>query len=397
MSEVLKAPFPWFGGKSSVADEVWRRFGQVKNYIEPFFGSGACLLARPAVDGFETINDFDGLLANAWRAIKAAPELVAEHADWPVSECDLHARHAWLVGNRQNITSKLMGDAEFYDAKAAGWWLWGISSWIGSGWCSGSGPWIVIDGELVDSRKLPHLTEGKGIMPPASTTDGISKKLPLLSGGFSGNSHGAGINRKLPDISDREKGINRQLPDISSSEKGINRQLPALRGGGGAAGMEIHGASIRRAGLVQYFSDLSNRLRDVRVACGDFERVLGPSITTGIGLTAVFLDPPYDTESADCHDAYSTGKSGTAERARTWAISNGENDKFRIAICGYMGEHDAEMLAAGWSAFNWKARGGYGNQGDGRGRENAKREVIWFSPHCLTPNQIDLFADMEAA
>lgn len=47
MSEALKAPFPWFGGKRKVAKEVWQRFGNVKNYVEPFFGSGAVLLGRP--------------------------------------------------------------------------------------------------------------------------------------------------------------------------------------------------------------------------------------------------------------------------------------------------------------------------------------------------------------
>ena len=40
----LRAPFPWFGGKSRVAPLVWDRFGDVPNYVEPFFGSGAVLL-----------------------------------------------------------------------------------------------------------------------------------------------------------------------------------------------------------------------------------------------------------------------------------------------------------------------------------------------------------------
>lgn len=44
---MLRAPFPWFGGKRKVAEEVWRRFGRVENYVEPFFGSGAVLLGRP--------------------------------------------------------------------------------------------------------------------------------------------------------------------------------------------------------------------------------------------------------------------------------------------------------------------------------------------------------------
>ena len=43
----LKAPFPWFGGKSRVAHFVWPRFGNVGNYVEPFAGSLAVLLKRP--------------------------------------------------------------------------------------------------------------------------------------------------------------------------------------------------------------------------------------------------------------------------------------------------------------------------------------------------------------
>lgn len=47
----LKAPFPYFGGKSRVTREVWARFGDVPNYVEPFFGSGAVLLGRPPSGG----------------------------------------------------------------------------------------------------------------------------------------------------------------------------------------------------------------------------------------------------------------------------------------------------------------------------------------------------------
>jgi hypothetical protein len=35
----LKAPFPWFGGKSRVAPLVWERFGDIAVYAEPFAGS----------------------------------------------------------------------------------------------------------------------------------------------------------------------------------------------------------------------------------------------------------------------------------------------------------------------------------------------------------------------
>ena len=37
---VMRSPYPWFGGKAAIAAVVWDRFGDVPNYVEPFFGSG---------------------------------------------------------------------------------------------------------------------------------------------------------------------------------------------------------------------------------------------------------------------------------------------------------------------------------------------------------------------
>src|ERR1019366_3612543 len=87
----LKAPMPYFGGKLRVAAEVWRRFGDVMNYIEPFCGSLAVMLARPDEPGIETANDADHFLVNFWRAVKADPDAVAYHADHIVSEADLES------------------------------------------------------------------------------------------------------------------------------------------------------------------------------------------------------------------------------------------------------------------------------------------------------------------
>lgn len=93
----LRAPFPWFGGKSRAADLIWSRLGDVTNYVEPFAGSLAVLLARPTPPGTETVNDLDCYLANFWRALAADPDDVAKWATGPVNEADLHARHRWLV------------------------------------------------------------------------------------------------------------------------------------------------------------------------------------------------------------------------------------------------------------------------------------------------------------
>ena len=68
---MISAPFPWFGGKSRVAPYVWRAFGDVPNYVEPFFGSGAVLLGRPSAPGTETVNDKDGFVANFFRSARA--------------------------------------------------------------------------------------------------------------------------------------------------------------------------------------------------------------------------------------------------------------------------------------------------------------------------------------
>ena len=171
------APFPWFGGKSRAAPLVWRALGNVKNYVEPFAGSLACLLARPW-DGsriLETVNDRDAMLSNFWRAVAADPESVAAWVDWPVNESDLTARHVWLVERLQAVTARMETEADFFDAKVAGWWCWGINAWIGSGWCSGEGPWqrdgerLVRNPGMGVNRQLPHLgNPGMGGEPTTS-------------------------------------------------------------------------------------------------------------------------------------------------------------------------------------------------------------------------------------
>ena len=322
----LRAPFPWFGGKRRVAAEVWRRFGAVRNYVEPFFGSGAVLLARPQpFAGVETVNDADGLLCNFWRAVQADPAAVAAAADWPVSECDLHARHLVLVERRVEITERLMADPLWYDAKLAGWWVWGACAWIGSGWCSGEGPWVRQDGRLVK----------------------------------------------------RDAG------------QGIKRQVPHL-GGNHDSGRGVI-AIARRDGLAAAMAELAGRLRGVRIACGDWSRVLGDSATWRHGVTGVLLDPPYDDGAME----YGAGGRGIAADVRAWAVVAGRRPDMRIALCGYS-EHD-ELASAGWSRHGWKAGGGYGNQGGADADDNRHRETVWFSPSCIGAAQPGLFDNAEVA
>ena len=44
-------------------------------------------------------------------------------------------------------------------------------------------------------------------------------------------------------------------------------------------------------------------------------------------------------------------------------------------------------MPADWEVFAWKSDGGYGSQGEQRGRDNRARERVWFNKSCLKPEQ----------
>ena len=67
VSDVLQAPFVWFGGKSRAAPLIWPRLGEVANYVEPFAGSLAVLLGSPRIATHETVNDLDGFVCKLVR------------------------------------------------------------------------------------------------------------------------------------------------------------------------------------------------------------------------------------------------------------------------------------------------------------------------------------------
>jgi len=323
--EPLKSPYPYFGGKARIAPAVWARFGNTPNYVEPFFGSGAVLLNRPHEPQTETVNDLDGWLVNFWRAIQKDPERVAAWVDYPVSELDLHARGDWLFyrPDVMDFVERMRSDPDYCNFKIAGWWVWGLCAWIGGAWGRRE------NGSRV-YRRPPHLTSAQG--------------------------------------------VNRQLPSLGSN-RGVYRKIPHL----GDGGRRVHRG--RAEHLEQYFGALSDRFREVRIACGDWSRVVTPAVTTYHGITAVFLDPPYGEGNAD----YTTG--GNSDKrltydVRDWAIANGDNREMRIAFCGYEGMEMPET----WTMLKWKAVGGYGNAGDGQARENAYRERVWFSPYCIKPD-----------
>lgn len=350
----LKAPFPYFGGKSAVADLVWERLGDVDNYVEPFAGSLAVLLRRPHAGRYETVNDRNHYLVNFWRSVQQCPLSVAEYADAPVTEADLHARHDWLLDGEMTdaFCRQIESDPEFCQPQFAGWWVWGMSCWIGAGWCERS--------------------------------DNGSKKRPILD---CAESRGvASLGRP-------------QLGDAFDIGRGVN------------ANKHADTCEKRRRWLLRWIGQLSDRLRLVRVCYGHWSRVCESKTTlTRLGRTGVFLDPPYAksverVQSLIGSDAQD--QAGKRDKNRAAALYDGDRDQdidalvagvnrwcqrwgcdaaVRIVLAGYEGEHDNLVRDHGWTVEHWKPNGGYGNRT--ANYENKNRERLWVSPACPRPEQV---------
>ncbi|MEM4722080.1 MAG: DNA adenine methylase [Candidatus Methanomethylicaceae archaeon] len=427
--------FPYFGGKSKIAHIVWSLLGDVDHYVEPFFGSGAVLFLRPGWHrrGIETVNDNNVFIANFWRAIKDNPEGVARHANWPVNEADLTARHIWLVKyGLPLLRSKIFGDPDYYDAEIAGWWVWGISQWIGGGWCSGKGRWTEVNGELAvkhsDSssvrKKIPHVAHsGHGVVSISRDDGCVSYEAEKVEPDDSGcqsvtSTINNGLNdelmvvRKRPHITRSGCGvisISRVNGNVAyvknvrphlSSDQGIisiakddspddlmaTRRMPHIGRPIGVDSIGKRGESDERAyenilDAMRFFSD---RLRHVRVVCGDWSRVVTRGSLSHGGTKGIFLDPPYSKELRS-DDIYSTDDRDISKEVNEWCVENGGKEDYRIVLCGYEGEHN-NLEDLGWKKLKWVASRAMGRtyiKDKSRNYKNRFMERIWYSPHCL--------------
>lgn len=297
----IRLPVPYYGGKFGAASLIERAMGPIVNLVIPFGGSLGCLLGRSTPAKVETANDKDGLIVNAWRAIKHDPYAVAEACALPVHERTLHAVHRRLLDKRQPLTELLGADPLAFDVQAAAYWLWGRSVWLGGGWCN------------------------------ESARRGRAAKV-ALRGGDTGPGIGQGV--------------------LSST---IRDQLPA------------------------YFAALADRLRHMRLTCGDWTRVLTKSVTISHGVTGVYLDPCYALETGRKPSLYGIDEPQESAAVRAWALEHGEHPRMRIVLSGLEGEH-VELEQHGWTVIPWRGR-----------------ERMWLSPHCRIDEFGPLFAGEDAA
>jgi hypothetical protein len=374
------------------------------------------------------------------------------------------AREAYLAGYLgQDRTyaaafrEKVRTDPGHFDVRLAGWYLWGLCCWIGGGWCSV--PELRADGTPREkARGAPRATGnnqgGNSAGVHAEVGSRLSQQAPQVGGN---HDHGRGVNAGLPQqrpsisanlCGDAGQGVHApvpkggrpQLADAYALGRGVHagpgpsQKRPAISGKaegdeGPYYGQGVHAGSpaalgtcaARRAWLLDWFGRLRDRLRCVRVCCGSWRRVCdSESVTTRLGLTGLFLDPPYalSLKRLAAWKAHLRGEGPEPSQVReggsradglyatdgadvdrlvaevhAYCLERGDNPKMRIALCGYEGEHN-ELERRGWEKVYWAAAGGYGNRSAG-GKANARKERIWLSPYALREKQASLFDVLE--
>ena len=342
MSE-LKAPFPWYGGKGRWVADVLEMFGDIKVYAEPFAGSLAVLLGSPARNR-EIICDTDGMVCNAWRAIKADPAAVAYWADYPTFHQDLTARRYWLARWKDSHADRLVDDMDFYCSRAAGLWIYCLSSWIGA-----SGDMLRLN---YDKRpKVYDSMGGVGVQAQV-----LAKNLrPYVQ-----NGGGRGVRIQRLDLA------NEKRPIIKNGGTGISAQRVDL---GGRIGDGSR--------LSDWMYDLADRLARVIVLNRDWTSAVTPVVlqhgaTSRKPPVGIFLDPPYLLGGrSDILYPSDLEANNPAREAYEWAVEHG--DQYRIAYCGMEGDFP---LPQGWTA-RYRTLGGV------RDVERRRRlDCVMFSPAC---------------
>ena len=360
-------------------------------FVEPFAGSLAVLLASQPHKR-EVVCDTDGGICNFWRALQADPDAVAHWADWPTIHDDLTARHRYLVKWVQEHGERLREDPEYYDARAAGWWVWGISLWIGGGWCQPN-----YRNEAAPDRRpfvSPHTGEtehGKGVSVQRETLPVRDGVRPAIPGG--GHTTGAGVamQRHTLPVGDGKRPMVRSV-EGSAGGIGVSAQRTAYPVGDGkmphiqacspTAGRGV--SQQRGARLQPWLRALSDRLKGVIVLNRSWESAVTTSVLaqTETGPkppVGILLDPPYLTAER-ASDVYGSDADGTsddvARDAFGWAVLHG--DRYRIAYCAHEGDFN---VPSGWTAQTETFAG----IRDAKRRD--RRDLIMFSPACVPTSQ----------
>ena len=383
----------YFGGKGRWADAIWTRLGSPGVYVEPFIGSGAVLYAKPGgAAPREVVCDTNGHICNFMRSLVGDYEATAHWADWPTIHQDLTARHRWLLRWGAENAERLSDDPDWFDPKAAGWWVWGISSWIGHGWCN---PMT----ETSDYERRPDTGngwgDGQGVQMqrttlPVERDQMPGDKVPRVP--CNGGGKGIQMQRDQMPVEDKRPRCNeRGGQGVQAQRVGVPRDgMPKVHNEMGGNGVTMQrsleslpaGEVLTGERLRPWFRALAQRLSRVIVLNRSWESAVTDSVlqqtpSSPKPVVAVFLDPPYRTANGRSTGLYVGDKAGASDDVATasyeWAVEHGA--KYRIAYACHLGDFP---VPDGWEV---ESRGFSGHRDAKKKAES--QDCVLFSPACV--------------
>lgn len=172
--------------------------------------------------------------------------------------------------------------------------------------------------------------------------------------------------------------MNKQLVHLGDYGQGVNKQRVHLGNG--------QGVNLGEYGIVAWMNQLAERLRYVRVCCGDWARVVTDGALSHGTIKGIFLDPPYSNAVRES-GLYTHDNGDVAQEVRDWCLENGKRKDYRIVLAGYDNESNQPLLDAGWKVINWKQGAAYQSANSaktsGGNAENRYKEVLLYSPNCI--------------
>ena len=406
----MKAPFPYHGGKSRHAARIWQELGDPDVYVEPFAGSLAVLLNRawPEPARREVVCDKDANIVNFWRALAADPHCVARWADAPTFHQECTARHRWIQRTNAERAAAVRDDPDYYDVRAAGYWVHGVSNWIGGGY--GTPNVLKKDGSPWED--IPHASGAQGVQVARPARAEPHDRAPYMR---DTDNSGRGVTAQRAVTPDRMpsdyvpymagqhaqgKGVTAQranLPErnpiyVSKDPGGMGVQAQRIDGNNQKPDWETIGSGDIGTGqrLFGWFEALAQRLARVIVLDRDWTSALTPSVlmlhskASKRPSVSIFLDPPYRTDTDTYHtDLYGDREHHTdvATAAYEWALEHG--GKYRIA---YAMNVDDFPVPDGWTYIDWQ-----------KGTSNVADDRIIFSPACVGGRQLGFDALLDGA
>ena len=389
----------WLGGKSRWIDIVWERLGRVGVFSEPCCGTAVMTLNNPYPAPREVICELNAFICNFYRSLVGDYEQAAYWADWPTNHHDLTARHRWLLRWGAENAERVCEDAEWFDAKAAGFWVWGQSSWIGHGWCDGGHAGDQIPAVGGSTGQGAGVQQHRTLLP-------VEDKRPKVP-------DGGDVRDQVPDIGNKSggQGVQQQRDQIPHDQvpfvkntgpggQGVSAQrvavdqVPYMDAKGGGSGVTMQRTQLKGDGVLDgsrlrpWFRAIAARLARVIILNRSWESALTDSVLQQTPSSpkpevGVFLDPPYRTTRKDggkrSTGLYQGDAAGVSDDVATasykWAVEHG--DKYRVAYCMHEGDFD---VPDGWTVETM----GFSGHRDEAKKESSVDCVI-FSPRCVPP------------